>query len=689
MGKYLFALACGFSGCVAVIAQAILLREMLIVFRGNELSIAMVFFCCLTGTAAGSLLSAKHKDRLSATNAMRYPLIFATGLLPVIFLGIRFLRPIAATIPDTGLSLIIVPACSLALFVPLGILFGFQYACAGNIRTAYFSEASGYLIGGIIFTYLMLPMNNAVLMVLSVCLAIPIFLLLTQQLFIGRLTRLRTMAVAGIIVVMAGLFWGAKTIDSATLALSSFPGYRIIASHYSPYGHAVIAERNGELHAFSNGIPLASMPDENAVFSESFAYIPYLFQHHAKTVLVIGSAAPILPYLCREPIEKITYIENNFLAATTLAPAVPALITDARKFLSSTDSRFDLIYINLPYSTTAGLNRYYTEEFFRATKHSLNESGVIAFRAPGALVYLDSVMTNLNYSLWTAAHAIFSDVHIVAGQNNIFIASSTPLPPAVIVAGRIKQLAVKPIFLSKEYLLRTLDPEKTAWLYDQFKSLPEKNYRNRDFTPHGLLRGLLYRQSTARPKTTAIYTTVMRYAWTILALLLLWLVYLRTGLTGAAFSSGAVTMGLFLSTLWSFQVVHGTLYHWLGMAVALFLAARACGAGVMTKSRFRLPLLDTELLFALWAMAGCLLMTRPQPLAVHAGFVAGSGFLLGYQFPLINNRSGVSIYASQAMGAAVTALIFGIILIPAWGIPNAFLAIVAMQLITLPFWLKQ
>ncbi|MGA2090549.1 MAG: hypothetical protein ABSH12_03705 [Endomicrobiales bacterium] len=690
MRKFSIALIFGFSGCISVISQTLLFREMLVAFQGNELSIGILLSSWLLGTTAGSWLGGRFKKKVSPAAGLRNPLIVAAILLPIVFFAVRFARPLVSTIPGMGLSLGTLFGFSLMLFVPLSMTFGFQFGCTRHIKTAFLFEAAGYLAGGLIFTYLMLPLDNAVMMLLCVCLSTALFTLIMNLVSAMPDTRWGTLISTVLIIVLPGFFLLAQSIDTATLSRGEYPGCTIVASHYSPYGHTVIAERNAERYVFSNGIPLTSFPDDDAVFSESFAYIPYLFHHHPKTVLVIGSAAPILSYLEREPIEKITYIENDSFLAKSLNPTFGAVITDARTFLSSSPlERFDLIYINLPYPTSASLNRYYTVEFFLIAKRALNQSGVIAFKAPGSLVYLDPIMTGLNYSLWATAHAVFSDVRIVPGDDNIFIASSTPLPPPGIVARRMKRLVGKTSFLSVAYLLFTFNSEKTAWLYDQFNAFREKNYRNNDFMPHGLMQGLLYWQSVFAPGTTGIYSMFTRYAWIVLVVLLLWLMNDRVGINGTAFSSGAAAMGLYMATIWSLQVAHGSLYYWIGMATALFMAGTALGAWAIRIPWFQPSILVTEILFTVWIITGCLALARPLPLAGFGLFAAGSGFLLGYQFPLLASRTGVAAYTADAIGAGTAALIFGTIIIPAWGIPNTLLVILAVKLITLQWWLTE
>jgi hypothetical protein len=203
------------------------------------------------------------------------------------------------------------------------------------------------------------------------------------------------------------------------------------------------------------------------------------------------------------------------------------------------------------------------------------------------------------------------------------------------------------------------------------------------------MRGLLYWQSAFAPGTARAYVAVTKYAWIVMVVLMLWMLYDHVDVVGTAFTSGAAAMGLFMATLWSLEIAHGSLYYWIGMATALFMAGTACGAAVMAVPRFRMSLTRTEALFTAWSAAGFLLIAHQLPVAGFALFAAGTGFVLGYQFPLLARRAGVAAYTADALGAGVAALVFGTVIIPAWGVANALLVIIALKLVTFQWWLTE
>ena len=172
-------------------------------------------------------------------------------------------------------------------------------------------------------------------------------------------------------------------------------------------------------------------------------------------------------------------------------------------------------------------------------------------------------------------------------------------------------------------------------------------------------------------------------------LLLLWLVVDRVGARGTAFSSGAAAMGLHLLTLWTVQIAHGSLYHWLGLMTAVFMAGSAAGALLAGRVRLPHPELVTEGLFVLWAGAGWFALPAHLPLAGFALFAAGTGLLLGWQFPLLARAAGSGAYAADALGGCCAALAFGAVIIPVWGFDLAMLTVVFLKLVTLQWWLTR
>ena len=117
------------TGFVATVAQIIILRELLVLFYGNELSAGLIFAGWLLWSGLGSGLSGKWALKVSAhTTLLRLMLVCLSAMLPLSVLFIRATRIIwtlpAGELPSIGKMLLISVAAT-GLFCPVsGALFG-------------------------------------------------------------------------------------------------------------------------------------------------------------------------------------------------------------------------------------------------------------------------------------------------------------------------------------------------------------------------------------------------------------------------------------------------------------------------------------------------------------------------------------------------------------------------------------
>ena len=155
------------TGFVATVAQIIFLRELLVLFYGNELSAGLIFAGWLLWSGLGSGLSGKWALKVSAyTTLLRLMLVCLAALLPLSVLFIRATRIIwtlpAGELPSIGKMLLISVAAT-GLFCPVsGALFGICWAIhrkKGQHQPLriYLGEALGSAAGGLIFYFIFLP----------------------------------------------------------------------------------------------------------------------------------------------------------------------------------------------------------------------------------------------------------------------------------------------------------------------------------------------------------------------------------------------------------------------------------------------------------------------------------------------------------------------------------------------------
>ncbi len=250
---------------------------------------------------------------------------------------------------------------------------------------------------------------------------------------------------------------------------------------------------------------------------------------------------------------------------------------DGRKFLENTKTTYDAILIGVPYPSSLPLNRYFTEEFFRLAKQKLSKEGILALSIPGSLVYVSSAMGELNAIIKKTLSDVFPYSTIIPGDENIVIASRTPLSGKNVLKTRLSKFSDKTLFISKGFIDYALDPQKHAWIDTEVSKYISKSRPNRDFYPGAMTASLIWWQSIFAPNATTVYTYIIRYYWVLYILPLLWLFSGRSGAPGSAFSSGFCAMGLQMASIWGLQVSNGNIYQYIGIINALFMAGTAAG----------------------------------------------------------------------------------------------------------------
>ena len=172
--KLAFDVAFGVMGFSFAIAQTLMVRELLVSFAGNELSIGVVLGSWLLLEALGSALLGRfwgRRHRVASYLALQ--LLFAGLLLPVLYLAFG-LRHLVGSVPGEGLGLRTILCTSFLLLIPLALVDGamFTVGCrvaqrllgAGvqAVGRVYLLEATGSILGGLIFTFLFIPHLGAV-----------------------------------------------------------------------------------------------------------------------------------------------------------------------------------------------------------------------------------------------------------------------------------------------------------------------------------------------------------------------------------------------------------------------------------------------------------------------------------------------------------------------------------------------
>lgn len=243
-------------GAVCQIGQVLLLRELLMVFHGNELSIGLILAAWLAWVGAGSRLGAVLVNRVN--RPLFLLTLSAAGVLltlPATIQLIRGLRGFFDILPGAYLALPDITISCFLLMAPVCLLLGAQFVLLSRVwresdrvedtsgaGKTYAGEAVGNTISGILFTFLMVHyLNSYQSAVIVAVLMLAAILLMTRKLEMGaRSLSVRfCLALLGLLVFVAVAFPLLEHLDERVYRLQwryFMPQHELLETHQSKYG---------------------------------------------------------------------------------------------------------------------------------------------------------------------------------------------------------------------------------------------------------------------------------------------------------------------------------------------------------------------------------------------------------------------------------------------------------------------
>jgi spermidine synthase len=623
-------LAMGFSGLVA---EILLLRELLIVFSGNELCIGVILANWLILEAAGSLLFGRKAGR-SKNGLETYAVItvvFCLSLLLATLLT-RNLRRVLGVSIGQSIGLLPMLVSSMLILLPAGVLHGAQFTLGCRIYArflgddasaagrVYVHETVGTIIGGIACTYLLVPYLH------------------TFQAFSG-LALLNT----AVCVALIAPYWRTGPYQKAILVVLSvltfFSAYWVFGGqadrlhqhsiraqwrhhnvvHYqnSKYGNICIIENEGQYTYFLDGVPDLMTPIPDIPFIEESVHLPLLAHPEPARLLVLsGGAGGVISEALRHPsIETIEYAELDPLLLD-LMRRFPTPLTeselndsrvrtrhiDGRLLLKTVEDEYDLILVGIDEPSSLQTNRFFTREFFSLAKNRLSEAGILVLGLPGSLTYLDEGLRDLNSCIFNTLRSVFPYVRAIPGDGrNLFLSSASQgisTIDTMRITERLDQRKIGTEVIVPWHIGRKLHPGWQDWFS---RLLDQSSQRtNSDFSPIGLFYSIshwnaLYapslRWTFAQLERANLGTVVLLFALLLLLYLCLRsrkIRFLRAGIPLSILTTGFAGMMFDLMLIFAFQSVYGYVFSWIGLLVAAFMAGAASGAMLITAALERI-----------------------------------------------------------------------------------------------------
>lgn len=721
----------GGLGLSAAISQIVLMRETVVLFNGNELSLGVFLGAWLLWTAVGSGLCSKLAPGGRHLRAMIVMVQCGSGLgLVATIWALRAARAHLQTVPGELLGPMETAMVSLVSLSGLCVLYGclfpltaelYRESCEGGerngLRYAYLFETAGSAVGGVLIGLVLLPFFGSfqigfLVLLLNVCLAWALIARGRIEVFGFTTTSLALASMA--------IAWVAPRLDADTQQ-RLWPGFRLIEWRDSVYGRLSVLSVGGLSSIYDNGSAMASVPDP-ATAEETVHYA--LLEHGSpRRVLLIGGGmnGSIAEVLKHRTVQRIDYVELDpalIELYRRLLPGPAASLNDsrvqvhrldARFYLKVSEDHFDVIDLAVPEPENAQLNRFYTEEFFRIAREHLSPGGLLALQLRSSEDVISPERAAFLRCMVKTLGRVFPHVALIPGETmHLFAAEDAGAlteDPQQLIA-RLKERGLQTSYVREYFLPFRMAPDRMAQIHDLVRPI-ETTPTNRDFHPVAYYFDALLWNEQFRTRYAAVLKELAQVrfsallAFTLAPALLFTLVWATRGRRrareAAAWSvcaSGYSAMTTQILLFLVFQSVYGYLYHELAFLIGMFMGGLAWGAwlGIATirsvkGSRLRRLAACNQLLLASCGVLPLCVVSLLEhglcmewvptlgrlalpAMAIMCGLPCGAQFSMSsaiYQAGHSQRPTSGSLYAFDLLGGSGGALVVAAFLIPIFG----------------------
>jgi spermidine synthase len=736
-------------GFVAIVGQILLIRELLVVFYGNELSTAIILASWLIWTSLGSATLGRIADAISNKHGVfgLVQLVLAL-LLPSSILAVR-LSKILWNIPvGEVVDLTTMMGISFAILAPFCFLSGFLFALGCSLHsgatggrgksvgTVYLLEAIGSGVGGVAFTALFVHYLNH----LQTSFAISALLVLSSMFLslypYGQKGGWPWRWVLGSVLI--GLFILLALQGKKWEMMSrgwEWKGYRLIGSEDTPYGNLTAVSAEGQTSFYENGLWMFSYPD--LLTAEESVHFALLEHPEPKRILLVGGgiSSSLAQILQHPTVSRVDYVE---LDPTLIAmgrrilpreasgalddPRVNLIHADGRKHIKTTESRYDVVIVNLPDPMTAQLNRFYTVEFFQEARRITLPGGIISLSLTSSENIIGLTLAQLLNSLHRSMSMAYRDVVVLPGATARFFGSmeaGTLVSDPEVLVNRIRERHLALKYVRGYYLLFNLSQDRQ----DYFRGILEaaKGIRiNRDLSPSCYFYDIIHWSAQYTPSLKGIFLLIGRIEseWFLLPIAIVTALFfalarrkpqekaLKPTVLYAVFVTGYSEMTLNVVLILAFQILYGYIYYKIAILITAYMIGLTLGSWHITPSlerirkplRVLMPIQGGLALYAILLLGIIILFHGSHSLSrissiMEMGFpllTLAAGYLGGLHFPLANGiylaggkdvgKVASLVYGVDLVGSSAGALSAGIILLPVLGISDTLYVIAALNL---------
>ena len=717
----------GFS---SMISQIVLLRELVLFFTGNELTLGIILALWLLWTAFGSgVVGRILKFSLHPIKLLMICQFLLAVLLPASVTFIRSIRSIFS-IPigeiTNPIFILVVPLLALA---PVCIIVGFLYTLGCKLLSqtqenhdssipgrVFLFEAVGSGIAGFIASILLFRFLENFQVVTIVCTINLIIASSIWGVFLKRFISLLILSATLLIALMITVFPKLDQFSNKKM----WGALELLHSETTIYGNIAITGLAETISFYENGVLMFTHPD--LMYAEESVHFALLEHPEPKEVLLIGGdAAGSLPQILYHPgIEHVDFVlidPTSIQLAKKFLPSLAKILKDKRikiwykdckLFLKQTNKKYDVIIVNLPAPQTALINRCYTLEFYQSVQNRLTENGILSFSITSSENVLSDEQTIFLNCLYRTMKQIFSDIVLIPGNSIHFIgclSSEIMTNDPQILIQRLHQRQLPTVYMREYYIPFRMTPDRMSYVTEKI-SHNQTKILNQDFRPIGYFYNIILWLTHFRINLKAVLQyldqinifILISVTIAILILLIIWFLFLkkkRTSIKPVVLLTimiiGFSEISLEVIIILGFQAIYGYAYYQLALIMSGFMIGLTIGSWYslkllrVLKSKYKNFVLFQAIMiiYPMLTLGTLVILSRtilPAILIqiIFLLLIIGAGFIGGYQFPLANHlifkrqqrieTVGGMLYASDLFGSVIGALITSTLLIPILGL---------------------
>jgi spermidine synthase len=689
-------------GFASIIAQILLLRELVTVFNGNELTYGISLMIWLAATGLGGYAAGKFKDKFKDTSkALIYTQLAVSLIVPAEIYFARISKMLfhipAGSIPDLNSILIIsfmsmAPAC---LF--FGALFVLGSSALGDIGDMYIAESLGAVIGGAVFSFILIYFFDPFQIAGIICTILSISSLYIYKNFIQPNTKPKAarLVIFALVLAINLMFihpYGVK-LDNYS-AKAQFGGLNLVKSVDSIYGRISVIENKGTYSYFEGGDLAYS--DAAVPESEEISHLAFIESGSPRDILLIGGGPALIQEIKKQRILKIDHVEFDPKLAQLSGGNYPAIVTDGRFFIKTAKGTYDLMIVDLGDPVNASTGRFYTMEFMKECGKKLSPSGVLTLKVSGSADYMNKETRALNSSIFKTMSMAFPHVTVIPGAGMYYFASNS----AGILTDNAKELVkrwkaqnVRAKYFNSLSIPHLVTIDRLNYIRNAIK-YDNSTAINSDLHPISYLYSIMVWLSyfpgiinVPMQKALILKPRVLIF-WLFIATVIFKLAAYKikavkdSSIPVIVALTGFTAMSLQLLTIYSFESIFGYVYFMIGILTAVFMGGLAAGSYLVNtkikqvKIIHIIPLLLISIAaFAFYLNASPMLDHRLSEYMIPVfSFIFAA--LAGAVFPAavrdygsnsMENKAGV-LYGSDLLGGAISAILTSVLFMPVFGI---------------------